>query len=72
MPNWAEGSLKLRGKKENIAQALNVEWNSHRKLKFPKVKLSKMFVGNTMIINGKSLLAIWEDKMTEGVKSTLL
>lgn len=22
MPNWAEGSLKLRGKKENIAQAL--------------------------------------------------
>lgn len=37
---------------------MNVEWNSHRKLKFPKVKLSKMFVMNMMIINGKSHLAI--------------
>ena len=159
MPNWAKGSLKLRGKSENIASALKemllsdtvtleekydgtqlefnntapyfyingtrrafidqkqievwleeefctVElddfeqawsvipeiikkfqvslmsmlkslrlrwvWNLHRKLKFPKVKLSKMFVGNTMIINGKSRLAIWEDKMTEGIKLTLL
>jgi len=27
---------------------------------------------NMMIINGKSRLAIWEDKMTELIKSTLL
>lgn len=51
---------------------LSVAWNLHRKLKFPKVKLSKTFVMNMMIINGKSRLAIWEDKMTEGIKSTLL
>nr|DAJ32108.1 MAG TPA: Methyltransferase domain [Caudoviricetes sp.] len=47
---------------------LSVVWDSHRKLKFQKVKLSKIFVMNTMIINGKSRLAIWEDKMTEEVK----
>ena len=145
MPNWAEGSLKLRGRSENIASALkemllsdtvtlkdeydgtllifnstgpyfyingtrrafidqkqievwleknfvplnwiisskrgvlfqkiikkfqvslmlilkflhlNVAWNSRRKLKFQKVKLSKIFVMNTMIISGKSRLAI--------------
>lgn len=145
MPNWAEGSLKLRGKSENIASALkemllndtvtledeydgtllkfnntapyfyinntrrafidqkqievwleekfciveldnsskhgvlfqkiikkfqaslmltlkflhlSVAWNSLRKLKFQKVKLSKTFVMNMMIISGKSHLAI--------------
>lgn len=147
MPNWAEGSLKLRGKSENIASALkemllndtltlkeawdgtllrfdstapyfyinktrrafidqkqievwleekfvslnwiisskrgvlfqkiikkfqvslmlilkflrlSVAWNSRRKLKFPKVKSSKTFALNMMIISGKSHLVIWE------------
>lgn len=95
MPNWAKGSLKLRGKKENIAQALkymfctvnNVEieedlesgWfeltttapyfyingtrrafidRKRKKLKFQKAKLSKMFVMNMMIIDGKLHLVI--------------
>lgn len=145
MPNWAEGSLKLRGRSENIASALkemllsdtvtlkdeydgtllifnstgpyfyingtrrafidqkqievwleknfvplnwiisskrgvlfqkiikkfqvslmlilkflrlSVAYNSHRKLKFTKVKLSKMFVMNMLIINGKFHSAI--------------
>lgn len=46
MPNWAEGSL------------MSVAWNSRRKLKFPKVKLSKTFVMNMMIISGKFHSAI--------------
>ena len=119
MPNWAEGSLKLKGRSANIVLALKemllsdtvaleyfcdgdllifdntapyfyingtrrafidkkqVEvwigeefcfieldafkqaWSAiHRKLKFQKVKLSKTFVMNIMIINGKFHLAI--------------
>ena len=88
MPNWAKGSLKLRGRSENIASALkemllsdtvtlkdeydgtllifnstgNYFYINGTRRAFidqkQKVKLSKMFVMNMMIINGKFHLAI--------------
>lgn len=47
MPNWAKGTLKLRGRKENIASALK------EMLLNDSVTLEEQWDGNVLIFNSK-------------------